>query len=91
MPRDISESSNGNVLIGADQITLERGTNIMIYKLDAAGLRIWERSINVNGDYSVAKIHELADGKILIIGTAGLINQSKLMLAKLNQHGDFLP
>jgi len=91
VPRDISESSNGNVLIGADQITLERGTNIMIYKLDAAGLRIWERSINVNGDYSVAKIHELADGKILIIGTAGLINQSKLMLAKLNQNGEFLP
>jgi hypothetical protein len=92
VPRDIAESKGGSILICAENLqNIPRGSNIMIYKLDAAGIKIWERIIDVSGDYSAAKIYELSDGKILMLGTAGLINQRKMMLVKLNQNGEFLP
>ncbi|HMQ01352.1 MAG TPA: hypothetical protein PKC24_16340, partial [Cyclobacteriaceae bacterium] len=91
IPRDIAGTQTGNVLVCADVNTPDRGTNILIVKLTADGSRVWSRILNAAGNYKSSRVMELPDGRILVLGTAGLINQRKILLMKLNANGEFLP
>jgi hypothetical protein len=65
------------------------GTNIWLTKIDQSARVQWSISLG-SGDLndSAAAIHELPDGKIIVLGTVGIAdNQSKMALFKLNSTG----
>jgi hypothetical protein len=63
--------------------------NISLSKIDQSGIVIWSVSLGSEEENDeAAAVVELADGKILVLGTVELgDNQSKMALFKLNQTG----
>lgn len=91
IPKDIAFSQSGGSVLCADEQVLGRGINAVVARLDVNGGLIWRKSIGTVGNYKAARIIELNDGRIIVVGTAGLINHNKMMLIKINQDGQFLP
>jgi hypothetical protein len=77
-------------LILANETQDDGTTNIWLSKIDQAkGNLEWSVSFGTDEENdSGAAVHQLADGKILLLGSVGLINnQSKMVLMKLNSSG----
>ena len=91
----ITHLDNGGFLALLDQeITIISGVarNIALVKLNSQGRPIWETSFGSAEfeDFS-AKVTELPDGKILVLGTFSIGgSQLKMGLIKLNSKGEFL-
>lgn len=68
------------------------GTNIWLSKIDQTGAVIWSASLGSEGENDTgAAVAELPDGRIAVLGTAGLAdNQFKMTLIKMNRTGQFL-
>jgi hypothetical protein len=72
-----------------------RGTgaaNFWLSKVDQSGVILWSSTFGSEeeNDFAAA-VHELPDGKIVILGTMGLAdNQSKMALIKVNPNGALL-
>jgi hypothetical protein len=61
-------------------------------KVDLSGQLVWSSRLGSDqGDDAVAKVRELPDGRVLILGTTELgDNQRKLSLIKMNSSGQLL-
>jgi len=91
--RSIYPSKFGGFLVLADQeVTIGNVVTktIILIRLDAQGRSVWSRRFG--GEYSDSgmAVAELSDGKIVIVGTARLDNQEKMVLIKVNSDGRFL-
>lgn len=79
-------------LIVANDTKTTGSTDVIVLKVDQSGQLVWSTKLGSDqGDDSAAKVMELADGRILIVGTTELgDNQRKLSLIKMNSSGQLL-
>ncbi|GCC53165.1 hypothetical protein SanaruYs_34080 [Chryseotalea sanaruensis] len=82
----------GYLLVANQELNLGNimTTNIVLARLRFSGEVVWTTQFGVDDSYKAAKIEELPNGKILIVGTGTLGNQEKMMLLKVNSDGQFL-
>lgn len=89
----IFPSKFGGFLALANQ-TITLGSNVdanlILIRLNARGQIQWSTAFGAEFSDSAAKVCELPDGKIMILGTETLGNQEKMMLIKVNAEGQFL-
>jgi hypothetical protein len=81
----------GYLIVGND--TKPTGSrDIVALKVDLSGQLVWSSRLGSDqGDDAVAKVTELPDGRVLILGTTELgDNQRKLSLIKMNSSGQLL-
>ncbi len=81
----------GYLIAGID--TKQTGTtDTWVLKLDLSGQVIWSSRFGSDqGDDAAARILELPDGKVIVVGTTELgDNQKKLSLIKVNSNGQLL-
>ncbi len=87
---DIVNTSNGDFLISGN---LRNGNNIDLYlmRTNAGGAILWEQAFGgVDGDLA-AKVQELPDRAIALVGTIELESQTKMCLIKTNSTGQLKP
>lgn len=82
----------GYLLVANQELNLGNvmTTNIVLARLRFSGEVVWTTQFGVDDSYKAAKVEELPNGKILIVGTGTLGNQEKMMLLKVNSDGQFL-
>jgi hypothetical protein len=82
----------GYLLVANQELNLGNimTTNIVLARLRFSGEVVWTTQFGVDDSYKAAKIEELPNGRILIVGTGTLGNQEKMMLLKVNSDGQFL-
>lgn len=82
----------GYLLVANQEINLGNvvTNNIVLSRLKFTGEVEWTTQFGVDDSYKAAKLEELPNGKILILGTGTLGNQEKMMLLKVNSDGQFL-
>ena len=88
-----STSGEQGYLVLANELQDDGTTNIWLSKIDQAnGGLLWSTTFGSEEENdSGAAVHQLPDGKILLLGTIGLINnQSKMVLMKLNSTGQLM-
>lgn len=81
----------GYIIVSTDTKT-SGSTDMIATKVDLSGEVVWSSTFGSDqGDDSAAKVLELADGRVLIVGTTRLgDNQRKLSLIKINSSGKLL-
>jgi hypothetical protein len=79
-------------LIVANDTKPTGSSDIIALKVDLSGQLVWSSRLGSDqGDDAVAKVIELPDGRVLILGTTELgDNQRKLSLIKMNSSGQLL-
>lgn len=86
-------SKFGGYFIVATQQVLDvdnpDNSNLVLIKLNSVGAVVWSNSFGAEFKDQAAKVLELADGKILVLGTVTLNNQEKMALIKVNRNGQF--
>ncbi|NBW34854.1 MAG: hypothetical protein EBR30_07515 [Cytophagia bacterium] len=82
----------GYLLVANQELNLGNvvTNNIVLARLRFTGEVMWTTQFGADDSYKAAKIEELPNGKILIVGTGTLGNQEKMMLLKVNSEGQFL-
>jgi hypothetical protein len=82
----------GYLLVANQELNLGNvvTNNIVLARLRFTGEVIWTTQFGADDNYKAAKLEELPNGKILIVGTGTLGNQEKMMLLKVNSEGQFL-
>lgn len=82
----------GYLLVANQELNLGNivTSNIVLARLRFSGEVVWTTQFGVDDSYMAAKVEELPNGKILIVGTGTLGNQKKMMLLKVNSEGQFL-
>lgn len=82
----------GYLLVANQELNLGNvmTNNIVLARLRFTGEVIWTTQFGADDSYKAAKLEELPNGKILIVGTGSLGNQEKMMLLKVNSEGQFL-
>ncbi len=82
----------GYLLVANQELNLGNvmTNNIVLARLRFTGEVMWTTQFGADDSYKAAKVEELPNGKILIVGTGTLGNQEKMMLLKVNSEGQFL-
>ena len=86
-----STNTGGYVLAGTIETTAKVGNgdrDIVLIKIDAFGNVIWTRLFGGASDETVGSVKELADGTLLISGTASLGNISSMFIMKTDKDGE---
>jgi hypothetical protein len=79
-------------LVLGNEVRSTLATNFWLSKIDQSGAVLWSTTFGseARDDYGAA-VTQLADGKIMILGTMGLAdNQFKMALIKMNPRGELL-
>lgn len=86
-------STGGYLLLGNQEVTENNSvnSNLILIKLDIRGVPQWTSSFGADYFDESAKVIELSNGKIMILGTVTLGNQEKMVLIKVNDRGQFAP
>lgn len=86
-----SVGNSGFFVLGNQDVTIDNNTNrnLILFHLDAQGKVLWSVPFGSEFFDSSAKVLELPDGKILVLGTVTLGNQEKMVLIKVNSEGQF--
>lgn len=84
-------STGGYLLLGDQEVTQNNSvnSNLILMKLDIRGLPQWTSSFGADYLDRGARVIELSNGKIMILGTVTLGNQEKIVLIKVNSMGQF--
>ena len=78
-------------LLAADEIRLNTRSNISLSKIDQLGNVIWFVSLGSEDKVDrAAAVAELPDGRIYVLGTVGIGDQTKMALFKLNSAGQLI-
>jgi hypothetical protein len=78
-------------LLAANEIRLNTRRNISLSKIDQLGNVIWFVSLgSEDKDDRAAAVAELPDGRIYVLGTVGIGDQTKMALFKLNSAGQLI-
>ena len=87
-----SENADGQgFLLLANETLLNGHTNISLSKIDQLGNVLWYVSLgSEERDDRAAAVAELPDGRILVLGTVALGDQTKMALFKLNSQGQLI-
>lgn len=87
-----SVSGEPGFLILGNEVRTTGFTNFWLSKVDQTGQPLWSTTFgSEDKDDRGAAVMELADGKIVILGTMGLAdNQSKMAFVKVNRDGKLL-
>lgn len=82
-------ASDGFLILANEKIAT--GTTIRLAKINLSGTELWSANFGSFGrSNSGAKVTELSDGRILVLGTVQLETQKKIALLKVNRNGQFL-
>lgn len=87
-----SENADGQgFLLLANETLLNGRTNISLSKIDQLGNVLWYVSLgSEERDDRAAAVAELPDGRILVLGTVAIGDQTKMALFKLNSKGQLI-
>ncbi len=91
--KSIYPSKFGGFFVLADrEVTIGNSLTktIVLIRLDAQGKALWSSSFGSEFNDTSVAVTELPSGKVVIIGTATLDNQEKMVLIKVNVEGRFL-
>jgi len=94
--RMIALSQGGYLLLNNSKTAAGDDLNISLLKLSNSFVEEWQVPVYFGGagnDFN-GSINELADGKIIVMGTmtlGGITGQTKMVLMKLNPEGRFVP
>ena len=84
-------SSPQGYLLLANEIRVNGTANISLSKIDQIGNLLWFVSLGSEEKNDLAAaVAELADGRIIVLGTVGIGDQTKMALFKLNSTGRLL-
>jgi hypothetical protein len=83
--------NGGSIFILANEYDeAEETRNLRLLKMDVFGKEVWSQQFGSAGNDDVGNaLAQLPNGDVVILGTANLINQHKLLLIKVNNNGTF--